>query len=141
MIYSQTPLHNGLVRVSIKAEGDSVMLTFFDTQWSVALSVSPSYCMSLHLFFHISLKQSYRGTHVSSFHSSSSSFLSSTLSTHQRFPVDILSVSVAVWIFNSRRDMQHHNIGRQNFFRVHIFCLKTQCETLRLLAVCDCFCN
>lgn len=42
MIYSQTPLHNGLVRVSIKADGDGATLTFLDTQWSAVLSVPPS---------------------------------------------------------------------------------------------------
>ena len=51
MIYSQTPLHNGPVRVSIKADGDGATLTFLDTQWSTVLSVPPSYLHSLHLFF------------------------------------------------------------------------------------------
>ncbi len=51
MIYSQTPLHNGLVRVSIKADGDGATLTFLDIQWSAVLSVPPSYRQSLHLFF------------------------------------------------------------------------------------------
>lgn len=67
MIYSQTPLHNGLERVSVKADGDSVMLTFLDTQWSAVLSVSPSHLQSLHLFFIsqlLSLMHSYRDAHM-----------------------------------------------------------------------------
>lgn len=51
MIYSQTPLHNGPARVSIKTDGDGALLTFLDTQWSAVLSVPPSYLQSLHLFF------------------------------------------------------------------------------------------
>lgn len=51
MIYSQTPLHNGLVRVSIRADGDGATLTFLDTQWSAVPSVPPSYLPSLHLSF------------------------------------------------------------------------------------------
>lgn len=51
MIYSQTPLRNRLVRVSIKADGDGALLTFLDTQWSAVLSVPSSYLQSLHLFF------------------------------------------------------------------------------------------
>lgn len=50
MIYFQTPLHNGLVCVSIKADGDTVMLTFIDTQLSAVLSVPPLYLQFLHLF-------------------------------------------------------------------------------------------
>lgn len=50
MIYSQTPLHNGPVRVSIKTDGDCAMLILLDTQWSSVLHVPPSYLPSLHLF-------------------------------------------------------------------------------------------
>lgn len=49
MIYSQTPIHNGLVRVSIKEDGDGAALTFIDTQWSVVLSVPPLNLPPLHL--------------------------------------------------------------------------------------------
>lgn len=50
MIYSQTPIHNGLVRVSIKADGDSAALTFLDTHRSAVLRVPPLYLQPLHLF-------------------------------------------------------------------------------------------
>lgn len=71
MIYSQTPLYNGPVRVSIKADGDGATLTFLDTQWSAVLSVPPSYPHSLHLFFFpplisqlLSLTHSHRDAHM-----------------------------------------------------------------------------
>ena len=108
MIYSQTPLHNGPVRVSIKADGDGATLTFLDTQWSTVLSVPPSYLHSLHLFFFFFFfPRSYLNysplrtpteMHTCEFSpgppssSSSSPLLSLTLLTHQRFPADILSV-------------------------------------------------
>lgn len=99
MIYSQTPLHNGLVRVSIKADGDYATLTFLDTQWSAVLSVLPSYLQSLHLFFFtsqlLSLMHSHRDAHTQVLATPPPPpplLLSSTLLTHQRFPTDILSV-------------------------------------------------
>lgn len=49
MIYSQTPIHNGPVRVSIKADGDGATLTLLDTQWSVVLSGLSLYLQPLHL--------------------------------------------------------------------------------------------
>lgn len=70
MIYSQTPFHNGLVRVSIKVDRDGATLTFLDTQWSAALSVPPSHLQSLHLFFFffisppLSLLHSHRDAHT-----------------------------------------------------------------------------
>lgn len=67
MIYSQTPLHNGPVRVSIKADGDGATLTFLDTQWSAVLSVPPSHLQSLHLFFIsqlLSLIHSHRDAYI-----------------------------------------------------------------------------
>lgn len=79
-MYFQTPLHNGLVRVSIKADGDTAMLTFLDTQLSAVLSVPPSYLQFLHLFLTsqlLSHMPSLRDAHTF---------------THQRFPTDILSV-------------------------------------------------
>lgn len=53
MIYSQTRPHNGLKRVSIKADTDGAPVTFLDTQWSAVPSAAalPSYLSSLHLFF------------------------------------------------------------------------------------------
>lgn len=81
MIYFQTPLHNGPVCVSIKADdGDTAMLTFLDTQLSAVLSVPPSYLQFLHLFLTsqlLSHMPSLRDAHTF---------------THQRFPTDILSV-------------------------------------------------
>lgn len=64
MIYSQTPLHNGPVHVSIKADGYCATLTFLDTQWSAVLSVSPSYLQSLHLFSSQLLSHSHRDAHM-----------------------------------------------------------------------------
>lgn len=56
MIYSQARPHNGLKRVSIKADTDGAPVTFLDTQWSAVPSAAalPSYLQSLHLFFFFS---------------------------------------------------------------------------------------
>lgn len=116
MIYSQTPLHNGLVRVSIKADGDGATLTFLDTQWSAALSVPPSYLHSLHLF-HISTPLPYalpqRCTHASSHHSTFSlfTFFSFNITHSSKDSQQIFCQFVQLWICNSRTDTQHHNSG------------------------------
>lgn len=82
MIYSQAPTHNGLVRVSIKKDGDGAMLTFIDTQWSVMLSVPPFKLQSsftLSLMYAPSLRQTL--------------LLLLFKISHQRFPSDNLSLS------------------------------------------------
>lgn len=99
MIYSQTRPHNGLKRVSIKADTDGAPVTFLDTQRSAVPSAAalPSYLQSLHLFFSpfffsylncSPLWPSLRDAHmqVRTSPSSSATF------THQRLPTDNLSV-------------------------------------------------
>lgn len=50
MIYSPTPIHNGLLHVSIKADSDGAALTFLDTHRSAVVCVPVLYLQTLHLF-------------------------------------------------------------------------------------------